>query len=285
MYKSPAAKVRIMALYDQKLAALGLPTQSLYLSTSAGETHVLQLGDTSLPPLLVFHGINAGAAATLEPVHPLSAHFCLYLVDTIGQATRSAETRLSLQGGAIGRWLVDVMDGLGLPNAHTIGISYGAFLLQKLMQFAPERIRKAVFVVPSGLVNGPVWPSIQRLSLPLLKFHLTKSRKDLASFLLAFHGEESEFWFDLHFELLTGTQMDYRRPPLLTAADVAALQAPVYAIVADNDVFFPGQQALAKCRAIFPNFQESHVLRDCKHMPDVAHYAEIQDKIKGWLAD
>lgn len=283
IYKNAAAKAEIMALYDAKLASLKQPTASLWVETPQGRTHVLRMGSTQLPPMVVFHGINAGAPLTLEAMEGLADDFCLYAIDTIGQATRSAEVRLPLVGPALGQWAKAVVNGLGLQKAVFVGISYGAFLLQKFMQVAPECIEKAAFVVPSGLVNGPFWASMTKLSWPLMRFHLTKREQDLQAFLKAFHSQEDPFWSALHRALLLGTKMDYRRPPLLQKRDVQALQAPVYALVAEEDVFFPGEAALARCRDIFPNFAGSAVLQGAKHMPMPERYAEIQQQLRQWL--
>ncbi|MEP7037344.1 MAG: hypothetical protein ABI891_03280, partial [Acidobacteriota bacterium] len=78
-------------------------------------------------------------------------------------------------------------------------------------------------------------------------------------------------------------RMDFRKPPLLTRKDVEKLNAPVYAIVADNDVFFPGDKALEKGKAIFNNFAGSHTLKDTKHIPEKSVYAEIENKLREWL--
>lgn len=54
-------------------------------------------------------------------------------------------------------------------------------------------------------------------------------------------------------------------------------------IVADDDVFFPGKDAIKKAKAIFKNFREAHILKNCKHMPFIDRYPEIQLQIKTWI--
>ncbi|MFN3529892.1 MAG: alpha/beta fold hydrolase [Bacteroidia bacterium] len=284
VYKNPAAKQKIMSLYDQKLASLPVQPQSIYVDTFAGKTHVLKLGADHLPPLVLFHGINAGAAVSLKVIHSLQTQYRLFAIDTIGQATRSAETRLSLKGPDLGRWIAETLDALKIQKACMVGISYGAFLLQKFLQFAPKRVEKAIFVVPSGLVNGAIWPSLRQLSWPLLRFQMTKSKAHLHEFLKAFHQMPIDpFWSELHYHLLTGTHMDYRRPPLLRPSEVAAVVAPVYMIGAENDIFFPAEVAVVQCKACFSNFQEAYLLKESKHIPDPNSYAEIKEKIAYWL--
>lgn len=54
-------------------------------------------------------------------------------------------------------------------------------------------------------------------------------------------------------------------------------------IVADGDVFFPEKDAIKKAKAIFKNFREAHVLKNCKHMPFINRYPEIQLQVKTWI--
>lgn len=283
IYKSEAAKAEIMRLYDAKLAACNIETEDLYVDTFAGKTHILATGAAHLPPLVVLHGINAGAPLALEAIRGLNQYYRIYGVDTVGQATKSAETRLPLHDTSYGKWLDEVMEGLGLKKAPVIGISYGAFLLQRLMMHAPERIEKGIFVVPSGFVNGPFWKSMRRLSLPLMRFLWTKQERDLLRFLDAYLLTKDPHSVAMQKALLLGVKMDYRRPPLLQAKDVERLNAPVYGIFADDDIFFPGDKALERCQSIFKNFKDFYILKNSKHIPDQARYGEIEGVIKGWL--
>ena len=157
--------------------------------------------------------------------------------------------------------------------------------LQKLITYNPEMVGKCIFVVPSGLVNGKFMESMSRLSFPLMKFLFTKKDSDLKKFISAFVPEDDEFMFRLQKALLTGLNMDYRRPTLLKKEDVQNFNGSVYMIVADDDVFFPGQDAVEKAKAIFRNFKAAHVLKGSKHMPSKENYPEIQEKIKQWIEE
>lgn len=54
-------------------------------------------------------------------------------------------------------------------------------------------------------------------------------------------------------------------------------------IVADDDIFFPGDKAIKKAKIIFKNLQEVYVLPDCLHMPHVKDFPLIQTKLRSWL--
>ncbi len=285
IYKSPAVKAEIMALYDAKLQACKLVYEERDVATSAGNTHVIVCGPADKPPVVLLHGINAGAPLALEAMRDLTDRYRIYAVDTVGQTTKSAETRPSVKDNSYGKWLAEVMEGLELPQAAVIGVSYGAFLLQRLMAHAPTRVQKAIFVVPGGFVNGGGWDSLKKLFFPLLKFNMTKKEAHLLHFMDAFYITKDAHSVAFQKAVLLGVKMDYRKPPLATAAEMAAFQAPVYAMVAENDVFFPGDKALARCKEIFKNLKGVTVLQGSKHIPDIADYPEIARQLGKWLAE
>jgi hypothetical protein len=121
------------------------------------------------------------------------------------------------------------------------------------------------------------------LTFPLMRFLRTKRDEDLKRFLSVFYEEIDPHSLAFQREVLLGFKMDYRRPPLLKKGEVDGLSAPVYGIFAEDDVFFPGPKALAKCQAIFPNFAGFHLLKDGKHIPSAQRFLEIEQKIRAWL--
>ncbi|MCC5927923.1 MAG: alpha/beta hydrolase [Cyclobacteriaceae bacterium] len=286
IYKNQEAKRKMMALYDEKLQSLQIEYQSRYLETRFGKTHVITTGNEQAAPLILLHGINAGAPLTLEAIKNLGDAFCLHAIDTPGQTTRSDENRINIKGPDFAEWLHDVMQGLGIEKAHFIGVSYGAFILQKMMTYYPEKIRSAVFVVPAGLCNGPVYRSFVHLTIPLIRFLLSKKDRHLARFLSAFSDAEAgSTMFEMQKIMLLETYMDYRRPGLLKKQDVANYKSPLYVVVAADDVFFPGDKAIQRCREIFSNVQDVHILKTSKHMPNASCYPAMEARIREWLRD
>ncbi len=283
LYKSAKSKSLIMELYDEKLKSLQIDYEEIDVKTSFGRTRVIKTGNENGKIIVLFHGINAGAPLTLEAVKDLREDYLLYAVDTIGQATKSDETRINIKDNSYGVWADEVLNRLGIKEANFIGISYGAFILQKLITHNPEKVAKCIFVVPGGLVNGKFVESMKKLTFPLIRFLITKKDAHLKAFTESFVPKEDEFMFRLQKALLTGLNMDYRRPGLLQEKDVENFMNPVYIIAADDDVFFPGEEAINRAKIIFKNFKEAHILKNSKHMPRIDEYPEIQQKIKTWI--
>lgn len=285
IYKNQDAKKRMMALYDEKLASLQISYESRYLETRFGKTHIIVTGNAQGPPIVLLHGINAGAPVTLEAIKNLGDNFCMYAIDTPGQTTRSGEGRISIKGPEYAEWLLEVLSGLGIEKAIFIAVSYGAFILQKLMTYYPQRIRCAVFVVPAGLCNGPFFASLKHLTLPLIRFLVSKKDHHLSRFLSAFSDADAgSTMFEMQKIMLLETHMDYRRPGLLKEQDVSNYKSPLYVMAADCDIFFPGDQAIQRCRSIFTNLREVHMLKNSKHMPNPSCYPEMEAKIREWIS-
>ncbi|MCK0159439.1 alpha/beta fold hydrolase [Allomuricauda sp. F6463D] len=283
IYKNEKAKKAIMSLYDEKLSSLNIDYVALDIETQFGNTRVIKTGNSKGKPIILFHGINAGAPLTLEAVKELRDDYQLFAVDTIGQATQSAETVLNIKDDSYALWADEVVEKLNIENANYIGISYGAYILQKLITHKPKTVDKCIFIVPSGLVNGNFWESLTKLSFPLIRFMITKKDHHLKAFTKAFVPENDEFMFKMQKLLLLGVKIDYRRPILLTKKDVLHFKKPIFIMVASDDIFFPGKGAEKRSREIFSNLKEVYFLKNTKHMPSKETYPEIQMKIKEWL--
>ena len=59
IYNSKAGKEKSIALYDKQLSKLNMPFSDIYVKTSFGKTHLVEIGNKTGKPLLVFHGGNA----------------------------------------------------------------------------------------------------------------------------------------------------------------------------------------------------------------------------------
>ncbi|WP_299275933.1 alpha/beta hydrolase [uncultured Psychroserpens sp.] len=283
IYKNNQAKIDLMNLYDKKLKDLQIDFENIDIDTKFGRTRVVKAGNYSGKQIVMFHGYNAGSPITLEAIKDILNNYCFYVIETVGQATKSEESIININDDSFALWADEALEKLEIQKANVIGISYGAFIVGKIIVHKPQRIEKCILVVPSGIVNGNVWKSTKKLTFPLIRWKITKKEKHLKSFLSAFVPVENDFLYQMLSLIMKGVKLDTRLPKLLKTKDVENFTAPVYVIAAKNDVYFPGEKIARRCRELFSNLKEVHILKNSKHMPSKDTYPIIQQKIEEWI--
>ena len=168
IYRSARGEAELLAFYEKKLASLAVETQSRVVDTRFGHTHVLTTGPQDAPPVIMLTGISTGTPRLLEWFQPLARDYRLYAPDPIGQPGRSAQTRVPPGDHNYGKWMVDVLDGLGLERLPFIGVSFGGGILLETAAYAPERISRAALVSPAGLTRVPFFGVAVKFFIPCL---------------------------------------------------------------------------------------------------------------------
>src|SRR5579859_5984110 len=152
IYKTSDAQQALNVYYDQQLAQLEVPYTSRMVNTRHGKTHVLCVG-TGGPSIFLWHGMLLNALSWHRQIKQLVGQFCLFAVDMIGSAGKSATDRPGQKETAYGDWAMDVMSGLEMDQAHHVGISFGSWIILKLAQVAPEKIKSAVLMSAAGFTR------------------------------------------------------------------------------------------------------------------------------------
>ncbi|MHC5040490.1 MAG: alpha/beta fold hydrolase [Planctomycetota bacterium] len=285
IYRSETGKAQDLAAYDRANAGLGVPFEERTFETRFGTTHALLLGPPDGPPLLSLHGGNAFNADTLAWFLPLAETHRIYAPDTIGHPGRSAETRLSSRDLSYGEWAADVLDGFSLERSAAVGASFGAGILLRLASVAPERITRAAFVVPSGVVNPPLWPMLSKLVWPLLMYKLRPGRERARRLLQPLFGrapvedrqlDRSEVVFR-HYR----TIREMPRPA--TAAELERFTAPVLVLAGELDMMFPARWVLPRVREIFRGPVSAAQLDGSAHFPNAEARKHIVDRMRTFL--
>jgi pimeloyl-ACP methyl ester carboxylesterase len=162
----------------------------------------------------------------------------------------------------------DVMDGLGLDRTAMLGTSFGGAILLDTAACAPQRISRAVLVVPAGLISPSfvyVAALYFRLFLPWQLYRLFPSRRRLQATarLLATDVEEDI----LAFMDATIRWVRWMVPPPgpLPRRDLAQFQAPALVLAAQEDVFSPLERLMPRAKELIPNLAGVEVLEG-KHI-------------------
>jgi pimeloyl-ACP methyl ester carboxylesterase len=283
IYYTPQGKERILKLYDQNWAALGLETERCFVPTRYGQTHVVICGPREAPPLVAFHGGNVISPLSFAWIQPLTEHFRMYAPDTIGHPGYSAETRLKPGGFQYGEWAADVLDGLELEQPAVMGGSYGAGILLNLAGYAPQKIGKAVLVVPSGFAPPPMIDLMTRMAFPMMMYRLTRKRSWLVSSLTAMYPEPDENVVAVTGAIFENVKIEAQMPRSIRPEDLKDFHAPTLVLAAEKDVLFPAAVVIRRARQVVPNLVAAEVIAGSTHYLPEDQWAALCARIQRFL--
>ena len=255
IYKSVTGKKKILKLYDEQLGRLKTDYSDKWVSTSFGETHLIETGNLAGIPLLVFHGGNATTAYNLLACDFLVDDFHIYAVDTIGHPGKSAEVSLSARNYDYGKWACEVIDALGYESICCFGGSFGAGILAKTMCVAPEKVKRAVLYVPAGIKNAPAINSMGML-FPMIMYWITHKDNWLKKCMLPMAVTEENITDDIYETAklsINYTNVKAGMPGNVAGRDMKNCKAPTLVMAGEKDCLFPAKRVLPRAEHIIKN--------------------------------
>lgn len=270
IYKSIDGKAKIMELYDKQLDRLKCPYSDKWVSTSFGRTHLIETGNLSGIPLLVFHGGNATTAYNLLFCDFLMNDFHIYAVDTIGHPGKSDEVSLSAQSYDYGKWASEAISAIGYESICCFGGSFGAGILAKTMCVAPKKIKRTVLYVPSGIKNAPAINSMSMM-FPMIMYWITHKDKWLKKCMLPMAITDENITEDIyetaklsinHSKVKTGMPSD------VSEQYMKKCKSPTLVMAAEKDCLFPAKGVIPRAERIIENCT-TYLLEGRGHMSNL----------------
>lgn len=268
IYKTKQGEKILRDLYDRQVESLGVEYKDIFVDTRFGKTHILKVGNPNAKPILLFHGGNSTAAYSLKQNLHLIEDYLVYAPDTIGHPGKSDQRVLSSNSLEYGEWASDVIDSLGFEEMICMGESFGGGILAKLMCISPEKITKAILLVPAGIDNASKSKLIFSMGIPMMMYMVTKKEK----------------WFEKAFSPMTtngepidketlkmirtsfhNVKVNPNMPSNIEEEDIKNYQAPTLLLAGEKDVLFPGEKVIQRAKEIIPNV-ETHLLQGCGHL-------------------
>jgi pimeloyl-ACP methyl ester carboxylesterase len=284
IYRSPWGEAKLLALYEKKLANLAIETQSRMVDTRFGQTHVLATGPQDAPPVIALTGISTGTPRLLEWFQPLARDYRLYAPDPIGQPGRSAQTRVPPGDHNYGKWMVDVLDALGLERLPFIGVSFGGGILLETAAYAPERISRAALVAPAGLTRVPFFGTAIKFFIPCLLYRCFPSRERLIGTVQPLAGELDDFSLQVFGATLRHVKLNLAPPGPFDKKTLAEFKAPTLLCLAKSDIFIPVEPARRRAQELFPNLIAVEVFEG-PHIPPELTWQANAERIRRFLRE
>jgi len=201
--------------------------------------------DGAGPPLVMLHGATTSGRDQFARLAPVVAPaFRVYLPDARGHAGTAWDSGDGFTSADLVADLAGFVDALGISTFHLLGYSMGGMTALHFASAFPERIRSLV-AISIGTEREP------RLSVGRSLMDPERIERDdpgwarsLADRHDPLHGTDA--WR----RLLRAIVDDIADQPLLTAAELRAIDAPTLVVAGDRDPFVPVAQALALSRQV-----------------------------------
>ncbi len=268
IYKTKQGEKIVKELYDRQVQSLEIEYKDVFVETRFGKTHILKVGNPDAAPILLFHGGNSTAAYSLKQNLHLMNDYLIYAVDTIGHPGKSDQKILSSNTLEYGEWASDVIDSLGFEKIICIGESFGGGILAKLMCVSPEKISKAILLVPAGIYNAPKLKLVFSMGIPMLIYIMTKKENwfEKAFLPMTTKGEPiDKDSLDMIRTSFHHVKVNPNMPSAIKKEDIKNYNAPTLLLAGEKDVLFPGKNVIERAKKIIPNV-ETHLLKDCGHL-------------------
>lgn len=267
IYKSEEGRKSSLKLYDKQIAKLNMPFKDIYVETSFGNTHLIEIGNKDAEPLLIFHGGNSTTSYNLLMFRFLLKDFHIYAVDTIGHPGKSAEVCLSHRGYDYGKWASEVITEIGYESILCLGGSFGGGILAKLICVAPKKVKKAVLVVPSGINNAfPI--SSAKMMIPLIQYRTTHKEKYIiqTALYMALHNDVlDEDTLETIKDSFDNVKTKVGMPTNIDKKRLTEYNSPTLIVAGERDCLFPAKNVLPRAEKIFSNCT-TYILKDRGHM-------------------
>jgi pimeloyl-ACP methyl ester carboxylesterase len=222
-------------------------------------------------------------AISLRWFTPLMGQYRIYAPDTIGHPGKSAQVRLSTKDLSYGQWAVDLLDGLGLDRPTFIGPSFGGGITLQTAAYAPDRIGKAILLMPSSVGSGSIWRMIAEILVPMLLYRLSPTPERLLKAAQPmFTGVPNPDALEVTGAVYRHLKLEAEMPRMITAEDLKGYTAPTLLVAAERDIFFPAHVIVPRLKAAIPHLQTA-VIPGGSHYPSAEGEAFIIDQIRSFL--
>ncbi|MDR9419232.1 alpha/beta fold hydrolase [Gracilimonas sp.] len=277
IFKNKTAQNRMENWYQQFLDRANVETESVEVSTSFGSSHVLTAGDRSKPSLICLHAMMTSSAHLLSELARLLDHFYIIAPDLPGQSVKGLPKKLPYSDNSHAIWLQELLDGLNLEKVHLLGISLGGFVARQFASSNPKKVKSLVLIVPAGIVQGSLVKGFTKMALPMIKYKIRPSEKNLRNFVGHLITTWDEDWAKYLGDAFNDFNPNLKIPPLASKEELENLTMPCLVIGAEDDISFPGDKVIDRVKAHVPHV-EAELLKGSKHSPPTT------PEFRNWLA-
>ena len=173
-----------------------------------------------------------------------------------------------------GLWIREVLDYYNCGKISFVVSSYSSAMFLSFARYYPDKVDKALLLVPSGIAHGPILPMLSKTVIPFIKYYFKPSEDILDSVIAIMGGKGDDDWRDFFDIMMSSYKMEMKPPKEYKAKELEAFMAPVLIIASEQDIFFPADKVFAKAVKIFKGPVATSTI-DSLHLPSEETMADV----------
>jgi len=263
VFKNEEKKQIYNESYDRSLKQWSMETESFFIDTSFGKTHVITCGSEDAPPLVLIHGMTVSSTMWFANASFWSQNFRIFAIDIIGDFGKSECTKPISSAEHINIWLNEVLDALKLDAIFLVGHSMGGWIS---LQFSLKsiRVKKLVLLAPVMSFAGINWKFPIKL-FPSLWFRNSFSIRALYNWMFAKGNEPNKI---LYQQFLNGYKYGKIQlrivPKVFDREELERLHPETLLIIGEQEVIYSSIRKATQHAARSPKIK-TELIPNCSH--------------------
>jgi pimeloyl-ACP methyl ester carboxylesterase len=257
VYRSPAARARVLKLYDAYIAGWPVPLDEADVDTRFGAVHVLICGPSDGRPVLLLHAASMASTSWRPNVVALSeAGFRLYAPDHIGEAGKSRLREVGRYPRTpqdVGSLYLEIAERLAIDACPVVGASAGGHAALRYALAAPDRVTALALLGPMGITSLSL-AAMARMMVASLVPTETVSRATSRWALGSAPTVVNDYgvWFSTVMRSMA-TPPRVARPVALEPEELRRITQPVLLVLGSEDNLVGDPERASSIAAALPN--------------------------------
>ncbi|MET8680416.1 alpha/beta fold hydrolase [Streptomyces sp. NPDC004647] len=256
-FTSEAARSRFLETYDRAMQLWPRPHSERDVTTRFGSTRVFGYGSGDGRPIVLLPGRGGSPAVWAANVATFGKHHRVLGVDIIGGPGRSEQTAPILEPRSMAAWLDEVLEGLGLREAHLVGASQGGWIALNQAVHSPGRLASISLLDPVRAL-APFKPGFLLGAILTMVSGSDRFRRRYFASLMGGVDEEDES-AQRRLDLLLAGVRSYRSalmpPQEVGNEELRSVSTPTLVLLGERSTVHDARKALARAQDFMPAAQ------------------------------
>lgn len=262
------------------------PFEIIDVPTAFGTVRAYRFdGPESGPPIVLLPGRNACTPMYQTNLEALLSLGTVYAIDLLGEAGLSVQCRAISGPRDQAQWLDETLAGLGLANAHLLGVSIGGWTVMNCAVHRPARVASLTLLDPVMTFGRlPIAPVLASVILLLPGIPATWRRHVLSW--ISGGADVDDAALEPVATLIDAGAKDFvirtPMPRTFTDEQLRSVEMPVLALLAGRSVMLDAPRAAARARTLLRRGQVE-VWQDASHAINGEYPQEIAERMSRFL--